>query len=928
MAALAAAFAKLNDEVHVDLVVKWLKDKAYPDLPEVLEQVVLGFLGCNNIDAVLMHLKKVVNPSSGDLVSAVAKGLADKVIVRSDKDTSCELTSLSFFSKLLRMMESASCLPVEALLPILTSSAHCGNTVLVARAEQHLRSQLGAALPLSAFIALIQAELRWQKLEDSRRIELFDQMVEAHPGVDASTLLLLISACGIAQDPDLAVRVYSWTRSSGLCTSLLFSATVKSLAISDEASKICDVCKTALDDGMEMESSLSGQLVRFACQAHRIDIAQQLYETAPCTQTATLICLIRALAAYSSPEQLEHAQTLHKLWDDILNRDRPVESMLGNTLLQALFNLKDTKKICEVFEKMRELECADAVSHSIVFKSRAYLDRPGGLALQEKLLEELVQRGSAPQQGSVPPGGHSAQNALLQGAVHCGNFEQAQNIIARMESHGLPIDGHTVAILFKGYKHFKSKITGSDFDAHLNLLSKCSSTLEEQAACAALEACLRLRDVTRLKRLLVTLKQMGWTISAQCSPATHALMIKACSEIGDFTKANQIWEKFVQEGTEPPSDSMYAQMIDALVTVDKLDRALFLFCEMKEIHLNISSGAFTMAYAMIIKGFAQQRDSIRALLCYKEMKTLGVHVGMVVLNTLIDACFLDGDVASASRIFGDISKEAGSEYQPDIITYSTMVKGYCLNGMLDEAMEVFQTMRSKGIQPDAILFNSLLLGCAKARMHTLCTQILEDMLAVGVKPGNHSASILIKLYGKEGDLDGAFQLFNEMPKKFNFKPNIHVYTTLMVSCIWKGRVDLAMDLRLRFIEAGFTPDSKMYATLMKGALRGSDTSYLVMLLREAMEQLGGKCRPVIDEGLVADALAVICKKHTWEKEGGGELEELIALLRENGYRCAYQSSEGAKDSGLNKRYYKVSGFTSKDYENTGVTNKDSKKPYY
>ena len=52
---------------------------------------------------------------------------------------------------------------------------------------------------------------------------------------------------------------------------------------------------------------------------------------------------------------------------------------------------------------------------------------------------------------------------------------------------------------------------------------------------------------------------------------------------------------------------------------------------------------------------------------------------------------------------------------PDIITYSTLVKGYCMDGDIDKGFAVLNDMTSKKKhEPDEILYNSLLDGCAKS----------------------------------------------------------------------------------------------------------------------------------------------------------------------------------------------------------------------
>jgi len=42
-----------------------------------------------------------------------------------------------------------------------------------------------------------------------------------------------------------------------------------------------------------------------------------------------------------------------------------------------------------------------------------------------------------------------------------------------------------------------------------------------------------------------------------------------------------------------------------------------------------------------------------------------------------------------------------------------MIKGYCKFGKLDLAIQTFDRMKTEGVKPDEVLYNSLLDGCSK-----------------------------------------------------------------------------------------------------------------------------------------------------------------------------------------------------------------------
>merc|ERR1719428_2136457 len=152
------------------------------------------------------------------------------------------------------------------------------------------------------------------------------------------------------------------------------------------------------------------------------------------------------------------------------------------------------------------------------------------------------------------------------------------------------------------------------------------------------------------------------------------------------------------------------------------------------------------------------------------MKDNEINVGVVTYNTLIDACARVGEMQQAAELFTTM---CASGIEPDLITDSTIIKGYCVQGDLEKGLQLFSIMQKKGIRPDAILFNSILDGCAKRQMRSLTETVLNDMEVAGISPSNVTLSILIKLYGRCGILDRAFEAVEELPKRYGFTVNTH-----------------------------------------------------------------------------------------------------------------------------------------------------------
>ena len=61
----------------------------------------------------------------------------------------------------------------------------------------------------------------------------------------------------------------------------------------------------------------------------------------------------------------------------------------------------------------------------------------------------------------------------------------------------------------------------------------------------------------------------------------------------------------------------------------------------------------------------------------QEMRNNGIACNTITYNTMLDACAKCGCMEKASMLLEDMRE---TSIDPDIITYSTIIKGYCLAG--------------------------------------------------------------------------------------------------------------------------------------------------------------------------------------------------------------------------------------------------------
>merc|ERR1719359_935513 len=314
-------------------------------------------------------------------------------------------------------------------------------------------------------------------------------------------------------------------------------------------------------------------------------------------------------------------------------------------------------------------------------------------------------------------------------------------------------------------------------------------------------------------------------------------------------------------------------MADACVANGDLNGAVSVIREMK------THPASPAVFSGLLRACLQRKELERTMELYDEMERHDATCSLTTYNMLIDAFARAGNMDQVAKLFRDMYQKNVS---PDVVTYSTVIKGYCTKGDLEPALQLFSMMRKRGIKPDAILFNSILDGCAHKQMRTLTEQVLADMEEEGVSPSNFTLSILVKLYGRCGDVEEAFDVVEAYSKKYGFELNIQVYTCLMSACISNKELSKALQVLEQMKMAGCVPDGKTYQTILNGCLKLDDMDHAVKIVYDALgldSPDALSARQLLDQETISTLIFTIQRRGRMADLG----EPLVDRLRKAGF---------------------------------------------
>jgi len=682
----------------------------------------------------------------------------------------------------------------DCLAALVNAFAMEGN---VERVEMlfHFAEQYGVALSGGAYDAAMKAMARQN---DRRAFAYLAKLLEAGFLTEATCVQVLVY-CAEGHNVPLAEHVLQAARQQGCATLVVYSALIRVYAVARLFHKTCDLYKTLLDEGLEPDTVMYGGLIKAAVECGRLDLSRTLLRKSGTMDIQNYMSLFRACG------RERNAKKALDLLTELEQSAVGVDTTAYNCVLDVLIKCNDKRAVADLFTKMKVTGYVDTISYNTLLKGMG----AGATGLTDANMVLAEMRGLELQPNQI------TYNSLINYAISTGDVSSAWGFVSNMEEESVPVDNFTCSIMMKGLRHTSAS---EDVDRTLNLIQRAGVCPDEVLVNTLLDACIRLRDVKRLTAALSTFRGSGVV------PSEHAYgtVIKAYGHARAVDEAWATWKEMLSRKVTP-SDATVATMVEACVANGAASDARSVLADMR------AAGAKVAApYLSLLKGFAQRKEMQPAMEVYADMQAAGVEITVQAFNAVIDVCARCGDVERAAEVF----REMCLRVTPDLTTYATIIKGYIVQGDLEQAIQLFTLMRKRGVAPDAVLFNAVLDGCARKQMTSLAGHILSDMESSGIAPSNHTLAILVKLYGKSHDIDTAFAYVDALPLKYGFEPNAQVYTALMSACVSTGHMQKAQEV---FAKIG-SPDAKAFTTLTQGYLKHQDVAGALRVLETALEQ--------------------------------------------------------------------------------------------
>ncbi|KAI4388491.1 hypothetical protein MLD38_000813 [Melastoma candidum] len=150
----------------------------------------------------------------------------------------------------------------------------------------------------------------------------------------------------------------------------------------------------------------------------------------------------------------------------------------------------------------------------------------------------------------------------------------------------------------------------------------------------------------------------------------------------------------------------------------------------------------------------------------------GFYEQMSISTAILDLFAKAGRLDDAKTVFGQM-------INPDRVAWTAMLSAYASQGRGSDAIELFNIMVSKGIEPDHVTFTHLLNACSHSGFLEQGKLYFNSMIdSYGIAPRVDHYSCMVDLLGRCGLVQEAYELI----KGNSLEPNSAIWGALLGAC--------------------------------------------------------------------------------------------------------------------------------------------------
>ncbi|XP_048318683.2 putative pentatricopeptide repeat-containing protein At1g26500 [Ziziphus jujuba] len=239
-------------------------------------------------------------------------------------------------------------------------------------------------------------------------------------------------------------------------------------------------------------------------------------------------------------------------------------------------------------------------------------------------------------------------------------------------------------------------------------------------------------------------------------------------------------------------------------------------------------------FRIALKTLAKARELKKCVEFFHSMNGYGFDYSLQTLNRVVQTLCGCKLVEEAKFVVFKLK----DWIKPDVFTYKYLIEGFCDVGDLIEASKVWNLMVDEGFEPDTEAVEKMVETLFKINRYDEAMKLFQAMRSKRMEDlGLSTYRLVINWMCQRGKIAQAHLMFEEMRKRGIAADNLTL-GSLLYGLLARGRVNEAYKVFERIEK----PDINIYHSLIKGLLRLRRASEATQVFREMISR---GCEPIM-----------------------------------------------------------------------------------
>jgi len=368
--------------------------------------------------------------------------------------------------------------------------------------------------------------------------------------------------------------------------------------------------------------------------------------------------------------------------------------------------------------------------------------------------------------------------SLLSSHARCGLFDETMELFKVMRIKGVEISGEAVAVVLSVCADMDGVQRGKEIHGFVIKGGYEDYLFVKNALIGSYgKKCEDLGDAHKIFSDIKNKSLVSWNA-----------LISSYADSGLCDEAYEVFLKLEKSnGHSPvrPNVISWSAVISGFASNGRLEKSLELFRQMQL--------AKVMANCVTISSVLSVCAELAALNLGRELHAFAfrnlMDDNILVGNGLINMYMKCGVFKEGKLVFDNIEGR-------DLISWNSLIGGYGMHGLGENALRTFDEMIKAGVRPDKITFVAVLSACSHAGLVVAGRNLFDRMVTeFSIEPTVEHYACMVDLLGRAGLLQEANDIVRNMP----IEPNECVWGALLNSCRMYRDTDVIEEIESRIL---------------------------------------------------------------------------------------------------------------------------------